>query len=206
MKKRRGITRPRAVVVALVAACIAASFLASGALPAGAAPTRPAQTCEYPFCPPPPPILPDEACNLSVETGAPGTQTTATVTNVVAGTPIDIVFDGKTVGSGTADVNGVAVIPFTVPNVPAGSYHVYAVGPGVNVQCDNPAYIVSARDTSRGGRSFGVTGFNLFAFLLVAVVLLAVGRSFLEASRRRRRHAERAAARRRAAGRASVNS
>lgn len=158
-------------------------------------------------------------CGLSVTEGGVGTSVTATVSNVPPGGTVRILFGGSEVASGTAPIAAQGtgavvllggrqlaeqaattsiVLQFVVPDVPPGSYLVTAVGVGFTCVCSpqtNGMFSVlgAAVDRPGGGGALPRTGIYAALFVAIAVALLVLGRTLLEASRRRRRRAEREA-------------
>lgn len=166
-------------------------------------------------------------CVVSSGRATPGTRIDATVTNVPPGINVDLRLNGSTVDSETAGAPSGAVVgaataaaapgltdvqfSFVVPDLGPGKYVLEAVGPAFRCGCldETGGFEVLAAGATQGGGtgtngtggSLVRTGFTIGGFLLVAVVLILVGRVVLEGSRRTRsaaattsgRHARRSA-------------
>ncbi len=143
------------------------------------------------------------ACELSPQSGTPGTQVTATVTGAAVGDQIRILFNGREVGRGAAErgsgSSGTAVIPFTVPATEDATYTIVAVGATFTEPCgsETGGFLVEGATVERGsGSGRGLlprTGIELALWLALAVALLLAGRVIAGAAKERRRRAHRSA-------------
>ena len=185
-------TRRWFALVALTATALTLVGLAGSPAAAQAPPP-----CNDPYgCPPiiDPGSLPPECPTLAPSQGAVGTTVTATVTGVdPPNATVTILFDGSPVGSGTA-AGGTAQVSFNVPAATTGPHTVTAVAPNGSVTCGTGFTVVSGTGTPRsggpgsGGGSLARTGFTVLGLLLLAALLVLVGRAMVESSRRSRRH------------------
>ncbi|CAN5753458.1 hypothetical protein BH24ACT3_BH24ACT3_01990 [soil metagenome] len=164
------------------------------------------------------------SCSISGDAGQVGDTITATISGVPAGTRVQLTFNGEVVGEDTAesptgDVEGAsqsvavlfgggqsvsqaprdasATITFQVPDLPAGSYPVVAVGPGFSASCGTGGSFevlgASAGGTDGGsggdqgaGGLLPRTGAEIALWVLLACAAIVVGRTLLNTSRRRR--------------------
>jgi hypothetical protein len=139
-------------------------------------------------------------CDLTITEGQAGAGVTATVAGVSSGTTVRVLFGGIEVGRAATPVQGQSgtalAIPFVIPEVSPGEYLVTAVGPDFTTTCATDVGVVSVlgatvtRGAQRGGGALPRTGIYVALFLVIALVLLLVGRALLESSRRRRRAAD----------------
>ena len=70
----------------------------------------------------------DPGMTMAPSVGTVGTNTTVNVNGFRAGEAIDFLWAGATAASGVADSNGTAEMPFVIPDAPAGSTPVEAIG------------------------------------------------------------------------------
>ena len=140
---------------------------------------------------PPPP-----ACVTSVSSGRPGDRVAVTITNVPGGSAVSLRFNGTPVASATAPASDTPVdvpMTFTVPEIAAGRYSLVAVGPGFSAEClAGTGFEVLSSGTPRsggggGGGSLARTGFTVLGLLVLAAVLVLVGRVMVQSSRRHER-------------------
>jgi hypothetical protein len=68
------------------------------------------------------------AITLSVPQAAPSTNISITATGFTPGEVVQILFNGASVGTPTADTNGTVTVPFTIPTLAAGTYVAEAHG------------------------------------------------------------------------------
>ena len=140
-------------------------------------------------------------CDLTITEGQAGAGVTATVAGVASETTVRILFGGVEVGRAATPAQGQSgsalAIPFVVPDVSPGDYLVTAVGPDFTSTCETEVgglFSVLggtlARGSGGGGGALPRTGIFVALFLVIALVLLLVGRALVEASRRRRRAAD----------------
>lgn len=208
MIDRRRTLTPRAVLAVVLGTLLVA--LGSLASPAGAAGRSPAAieqtSCDPAYgCPPgTPPPPPSPACALSVDSAAPGTAVTASVTNAGGGASVRVTFDGVEVGSAVTANDGSASIRWQVPQAPNGPHQVFAVGGDFNVQC-GPFTVfggvqVAGESFTRGtgtggtgvlGGSLARTGLQIALLVAVAVVLILLGWQLARLARHQRRRAVR---------------
>ena len=162
---------------------------------------------------PPGQLLPE--CVVSDPTPIVGQTVTILITNVPVGLTVVLLLDGQQVDSavagagpqalGAAPAGGAksarsAAAPkapaqavanvtfeFTMPALEAGNHTLRAVGNGFVCECNTLvlARAVEGTNTNRGGGSLARTGFTVLGLLVLAAVLLLVGRSMVESSRRR---------------------
>ena len=155
------------------------------------------------------PTGPPPSCSVDVGVVVGGQVANATVVNAAGGAAIQITLDGAPAGSGVADGAGSATVAFTVPEgIAPGSHAVFAIGAGFSASCgevtvegvgsnvvENPqpgaggAGDVGAGEIDRGvsGGSLARTGIEVALLLVIALVLLLVGRWLVGIERRRRR-------------------
>jgi hypothetical protein len=68
------------------------------------------------------------AITLSVPQGEPSTNISITATGFTPGETVQMLFNGASIGTPTADTNGTVTVPFTIPNLSAGTYVAEAHG------------------------------------------------------------------------------
>ena len=155
-------------------------------------------------------------CELTVTSGEPGVEGTATVHNVPFGGTVRILLGGIEVGRATAPQSAQSVgapvllggqvlpqqaarttvtVPFVVPSMPPGPYLMTAVGVDFAGVCsaETGGHVDVLGETvtrDGGGRSLPRTGIYVLLLLAIAVALVLTGRALIEESRRRRRRAE----------------
>ena len=156
-------------------------------------------------------------CTISTKSATPGTEITATISNIPVGTEVTLLFDGNQVGKEKAtadgqgetalaaipaaghlsvaapaqDASGGAVMTFVVPaNAAVGPGHT-VVFTGAGFSCDATGgdgfTVVASTTANRGGGSLSNTGMNVAIYLAVALVLIVAGAQLVRAARRRRR-------------------
>ncbi|MGH9275785.1 MAG: hypothetical protein ACRDZU_14155 [Acidimicrobiales bacterium] len=152
-------------------------------------------------------------CSFDLRTGSPGDTGELHVENVPFGGTVRVLIGGAEAGRATAPLaaqaagapvrfGGTALpaqarattldIPFTVPDLPPGQHTVTAVGVDFALTCDPGGLeVLAASEKSRGG-FLPRTGIYIALLLVIAIVLLIVGRRLVSASRRRRLDMERA--------------
>jgi hypothetical protein len=143
------------------------------------------------------------SCALSGSANvSPGETVVATLDNVPPGTAANLTLDGATVASGTASSQGSLTLTFTVPsNAAPGTHQLLFVGGGVLCDPTGGAGLSvlgaelsrGSTDTPRsGGDTMARTGMKVALYLAIALVLVIIGWTLVQAARRRRRRSLRA--------------
>jgi hypothetical protein len=124
---------------------------------------------------------------VQVDTAIAGATGGDAIGSLEAGTPKSA-RSAKTAAQGAGLVN--VTFDFRVPTGPPGSYTLVAVADGFRADCFPFTILrdVDAQNTDRdnGGGNLARTGFTVLGLLILAAVLLVMGRAMVEASRRRR--------------------
>jgi len=188
--------------------------LAVAAAPAGA------QDAEDPYGPtsttstPEPPPEVEVTCEVELEVGVPGAEGLVRIENGPAGIEVRVLVGGTEAGRGTlpeaapGEPAPPATVPFTVPDLPDGTYPVSVVALDLTIECgseglaDEQVQGVTIRrrpsGTLTGGGTIRVplpgvgavelpaTGVAVGVLVAMGVALVVVGRSLLERERAQR--------------------
>lgn len=144
-----------------------------------------------------PPAVESLVCALDLDTAAAGTVVTATLTGQFSTSgEVRVTFNGSTVARQRVTGDGSTVqatLRFSVPNLPAGTYDVTAIGPGFTEPCGRGTFTITAGAAGTGvnpgdgggGGNLARTGADLAPWVLVGVALLGVGTFLVRRSRGR---------------------
>lgn len=157
--------------------------------------------------------IPD--CIVSNPSAVAGTRVDVLITNVPLGLTVNLLLNGQVVDSAVASTGDESALglatagpaksarapkaapsqatlvdvsfEFVVPALAAGSYTVEAVGPGFQCDCFPFTVIkdVAGTTDNRGGDNLARTGFTVLGLLVLAAILLIVGRAMVEQGKRR---------------------